>query len=238
MNNTYSFIGLLLTLIAVGGCRNQVPAETPPASLTFIQQAPRQASPRKPPLLVLLHGYGADERDLLSLVSQLDPRLAIASPRAPIAVGDGGYAWFWGGDNAVDLEDARRSVLLFLDRAVEALSADPRRVYIAGFSQGAMLTLAIVLTEPQKIAGAAVMSGRLSPGLLRGLPAIDFLRGFPLLITHGTEDTVTPIRFGREIRDALAPLSLDLDYAEFVAGHTISDETIHALDEWLKERLP
>ena len=85
--------------------------------LTVIHQAPRKPVPGKPPLLVLLHGFGANEKDLLPMAARLDPRFAVASPRAPFEVRTGSYSWMNGnGEDA--LENARRTVLECIDQIV------------------------------------------------------------------------------------------------------------------------
>ncbi len=221
-------------LIAIAISHTQLRVEAQP--LTVIHQAPRKPDPGKPPLLVLLHGHGADEKDLLPMVARLDPRLAIASLRAPFRIREGSYSWL-NGNTEADLDDARRAVLECIDQVVTATNADAGRVYVAGFSQGAMLALALALTEPQKIAGAAVLSGRLAAAVRDRHATADLLRGFPILVTHGTEDRQIPVRSAREIREALKPLSIDLEYHEFEIGHSISDQTVSVLDRWLRQRL-
>jgi phospholipase/carboxylesterase len=223
-----------LIALAAGNTRLRVDAAAQP--LTVIHQAPRKPGPGKPPLLVLLHGYGADEKDLLPMVVRLDPQLAIASPRAPVRIREGSYSWL-NGNSEADLDEARRTVLECIDQTVTAANADAGRVYVAGFSQGAMLALAIALTEPQKIAGAAVLSGRLAAAIRNRHAPLDLLRGFPILVTHGTEDRQIPIRSARDIRQTLKPLSIDLEYHEFEIGHSISDQTVSVLDRWLRQRL-
>jgi phospholipase/carboxylesterase len=227
---------VLFGLMAIAGGNTPLRVEAAPQPLTVIHQTPRKPGPGKPPLLVLLHGYGADEKDLLPMVVRLDPRLAIASLRAPIRIRDGSYSWLDGNTEA-DLDNARRTVLECIDQIVTATNADAGRVYVAGFSQGAMLALAIALMEPQKIAGAAVMSGRLAATIRDRHAPPDLLRGFPILVTHGTEDRQISIRSARDIRQALKPLSIDLEYHEFDIGHSISDQTVSVLDLWLRQRL-
>jgi phospholipase/carboxylesterase len=226
---------VLLGLIAVAG--SSIPLRVEAQPLTFIQQAPRKPGPGKPPLLVLLHGHGADEKDLLPMAVRLDPRLAIASIRAPIRIREGSYSWM-NGNTEADVDEARRAVLQCIDQVVTSTGADADRVYLAGFSQGAMLALSIAVTEPQKIAGAAVLSGRLAAAIRDRVAPLDRLRGFPILVTHGTEDRQIPIRSAREIRQALKALPVDLEYHEFDGiGHSINDQAVSVLDRWLRERL-
>lgn len=225
---------ILLIVLTIGVAYRPVGAAAPP--LTVVQEAPRKPAPGKPPMLVLLHGFGANERDLLPMAARLDPRLAVASIRGPYQIRPGSYSWV-NGNTADELDKTRRMVIECIDQVADSMGADRDRVYLAGFSQGAMLTLAIALTEPEKIAGAAVLSGRLVAAVRDNHAAPERLRGFPILVTHGTDDQQIPIRSARDIRQALKPLGMAVDYQEFESGHYISDFNVGVLDQWLRRRL-
>ena len=96
---------------------------------------------------------------------------------------------------------------------------------------------AIALTEPEKIAGAAVLSGRLAAAVGDNHASPERLRGFPILVTHGTDDQQIPIRSAHDIRQALKPMGVAVDYHEFESGHYISDFNVGVLDQWLRRRL-
>src|SRR5262245_22259181 len=225
---------ILPIALALGIAYHPVGAAAQP--LIVVHQAPRKPAPGKPPMIVLLHGFGANERDLLPVAAQLDPRLAVASLRGPYQIRPGSYSWV-NGTTTEELDNARRMVIECIDQVAESTGADRSRVYLAGFSQGAMLTLAIALTEPEKIAGAAVLSGRLVAAVRDNHAAPERLRGFPILVTHGTDDQQIPIRSAHEIRQALKPMGVALDYREFESGHYISDFNVGVLDQWLRRRL-
>src|SRR5215510_10222327 len=205
-------------------------------SLTGVQRAPRKPAPGRPPMLVLLHGFGANEQDLLPMAARLDPRLAVASLRGPYQIRPGSYSWV-NGNSADELDNARRLVIECIDQVADSMGADRGRVYLTGFSQGAMLTLAIALTEPEKIAGAAVLSGRLAAAVRDNHAAPERLRGFPILVTHGMDDQQIPVRSAHDIRQALKPLGVAVDYHEFESGHYISDVNVDVLNQWLRRRL-
>lgn len=124
---------------------NQIPLRND-LVLTHLTHAPTIPPPagEKPPLLVLLHGVRSSERDLFGLAPHLDGRLFIVSARGPVTFGPGQYGWYpvtftpQGpiGDDAT-AETSRQTLLRFLGEAVGAYGADPARVYLAGFSQGA-----------------------------------------------------------------------------------------------------
>jgi phospholipase/carboxylesterase len=225
---------ILLIALAIGVACSPVGAAAQP--LIVAQQAPRKPAPGKPPMLVLLHGFGANEQDLLPMAARLDPRLAVASLRGPYQLRPGSYSWM-NGNTADELDNARRMVIESIDQVADSTGADRGRVCLVGFSQGAMLTLAIALTEPEKIAGAAVLSGRLVAAVRDNHAAPERLRGFPILVTHGTDDQQIPVRSAREIRQALKPMGVAIDYHEFESGHYISDFNVGVLDQWLKRQL-
>jgi phospholipase/carboxylesterase len=225
---------ILLIALAIGiGSR---PVDVAAQPLIVAHQAPRKPAPGKPPLLVLLHGFGANEQDLLPMAARLDPRLAVASIRGPYEIRPGSYSWM-NGNTADELDNARKVIIECIDQVADSMGADRSRVYLAGFSQGAMLTLAIALTEPEKIAGAAVLSGRLVAAVRDNHATPERLRGFPILVTHGTDDQQIPVRSAREIRQALKPMGVALEYREFESGHYISDFNVGVLDQWLKRQL-
>jgi phospholipase/carboxylesterase len=199
----------------------------------------------KPPLLVLLHGVGSSEHDLFGLASYLDPRLVVVSARGPLThAQSGGAAWYpvtftpegITADESVAVE-SRDKIIRFLGEAAEAYGADPRRIYLGGFSQGAIMSLYVALTHPEAIAGAVLMSGRLMPLAWEERAPDDRLRGLPVLATHGVYDPVLPIASGREIRDKLSALPLDFTYHEYPMAHEVSGESLAAATTWLSARL-
>src|SRR5262249_35797786 len=135
----------------------------------FHQTAPPKSGLEvKPPLLLLLHGYGANEDDLFSLAPYLDERFMIVSARGPIPLKPMSYAWLSVGFtpqgiivNPEEVESSRRRIHKFIGEIVNAYECDPDAVYLMGFSQGAMMSLAVALTYPGSAAGVVAMSGRM-----------------------------------------------------------------------------
>ncbi|MFN0108981.1 MAG: alpha/beta hydrolase [Blastocatellia bacterium] len=199
----------------------------------------------KPPLLLLLHGYGANEDDLFSLAPYLDERFFIVSARAPITLrGMGGYAWFnlaftpqGISVDPAEVETARQTVHKFIGELIEAYDCDPNLVYLVGFSQGAMMSLAVALTYPGIAAAVVAMSGRLMPQTIQQIPDKDALIGLPVFVVHGTRDSVLPISHGRETSRNLSELPVDLSYREYEMGHEVSAESLEDITDWLREQL-
>jgi phospholipase/carboxylesterase len=211
----------------------------------FHQTAPPKSGLEgKPPLLLLLHGYGANEDDLFSLAPYLDERFLIVSARAPIMLQPLSYAWFNLGFtpqgilvNPEEVESSRRKLHKFIGEVVEAYGCDPNAVYLMGFSQGAMMGLSVALIHPGSAAGVVAMSGRLTPQVLSKIPDKDALIGLPIFVAHGENDPLIPVSQGRDTRARLSELPVDLTYREYEIGHEISYESLEDIAEWLKERL-
>jgi len=206
--------------------------------------APAGAEGTRPPLLILLHGVGSNEQSMASLAMAFDPRFLVISARSPIVLGPNAFAWFHVAFTAqgpvIAAEEAAAGwaqVARFIDEAVAAYGADPERVYLAGFSQGAIMALAAMLTAPERIAGVAAMSGRLLPEVLPHAAAPERLRGKPVLVVHGVLDEKLGVHFARSAREQLERLSLALTYLELPMGHTITQESLDRVASWLGAQL-
>ncbi|MEW5987199.1 MAG: alpha/beta fold hydrolase [Chloroflexota bacterium] len=213
---------------------------------------PRQPAPagRRPPRLLLLHGVGSHEEDLFSLAPYLDPRFHILSLRAPLTLSPGSYAWYeiaFNGDrfrfDPHQVENARQVLMTFIQQAPQLYEIDPERVYLLGFSQGAIMSLTLALTQPELLAGVVAIAGRTLPELFRSDPPLGghlaapaAWQDFPLLVMHGLYDPVLPIQHGRATRDHLARLPVALTYKEYDMGHYISEECLGDAARWLTER--
>lgn len=199
---------------------------------------------KKSPLLLLLHGLGADENDLFGLAPYMDERFFVVSPRAPFMLPYGGFAWFELmfqpnniGINVKEFEQSRQKILEFIDELVSEYDLDKEKVYLCGFSQGAIMSLSALLTEPKKFAGVVAMSGRAMPEMLPEQKDFDTLKDFPVLITHGVFDQVLPIENGRATNEIFSRLPVDLEYKEYTMAHEISQESLRDVSNWLSSKL-
>jgi phospholipase/carboxylesterase len=206
-------------------------------TLHRISREPQQGSRDTAPTLVLLHGVGSNEQDLMGLAPVLDPRFHLVSLRAPLVLGPGSYGWyhveFLPDGFLIDEDEVRRS----LDDLLAALADLPQPLYLMGFSQGCVMALHAALREPEKFSGIVGMSGRIIESLLAEAAAGDRLRGLPVMVVHGTTDTVIPIGSGREIRDRLSALPVNLTYREYDMGHNVTAQSMTDINEWLTIRL-
>lgn len=211
-------------------------------SLEHVVRRPGVASVH-PPMAILLHGLGADEQDLFGLAPYLDPRLLVVSARAPHEAQPMGYSWFdidFGEFppriDFAQVVESRAAILRFVGEAAGAYGADPSRVWLVGFSQGASMAAACALARPELLRGIVAHSGRIAR---RAVPstAVPGLAGFPVLWQHGRADPVVPVAFGHEARDLLVGLGLRLDYLEYPIGHEISEQGLLDMTGWLSSRI-
>lgn len=193
----------------------------------------------------MLHGYGANEYDLIGLADALDSRFTVVSARAPLSLGNGGYAWFPIAftDEGIKVLDAkpaiqsRNLILRFLDEVVAHYRIDPKRIFLMGFSQGSAMAYSIALTEPRRLAGMVAMSGRLPDEKLLRIAPPEQLKGFPIFVSHGVYDDILPIQNGRDSEARLRELQIDLTYKEYPMGHQVSAECLSDISRWLSEKL-
>ena len=157
------------------------------------------------PVLVVLHGYGADERNLLPLG---DGRHEVIGYRAPLPLPNGGYAWF---TSEQDLERSRDRVIGML----EGLRG--REVTLVGFSQGAMVTIAVTVKRPELVQQAiAIGAGRVS-NVVRS----DAARP-RLVVMHGTRDRRVPVSAALQNEAALKAVGANVELRQYDADHEIS----------------
>ena len=127
------------------------------------------------PLVVLLHGRGSSERDIIGLAGHLAPRASYAAVRAPIAEG-GGYAWFANRGIGRPVAESLAETMAWFRTWLDEVAPAGRPVVLAGFSGGAAFAGGLVLDDPARFAGAAILYGTLpstpaSPPTPVGSPA-------------------------------------------------------------------
>ncbi len=202
--------------------------------------------PRQPGLahtLVLLHGYGADEHDLLPIGHELDPRLRVVSLQGPLSMGGSQRAWYSlrqdGRGISIDAAEAREGARLVAEAVagIVELGHGAPAPFLLGFSQGASIALAVALTRPQLCKGVISLSGVPASIEPEDLAAPAALKGFPVFAAHGTQDPVIPIEMGRANRAELGRLGCDVFWREYEMGHMVLPQELTDLRAWLLPRL-
>jgi phospholipase/carboxylesterase len=179
--------------------------------------------------LLLLHGRGADEKDLYPLLDALDPerRLRGLTPRAPLTLPPGGFHWYrLAGIPTPDPLTFWPSFTAL----VELIDGLEKPLVLGGFSQGAVMSYALNLGRAPSDRAAALMplSGFM-PDVERLELDLTDLAGYPVTIAHGTLDPVIPVDYSRAAREVLADAGADVAYHEPAVGHTIDPQIIPVL---------
>ena len=194
-------------------------------------------------LLVLLHGRGADAHDLLPLANELGrDDLLVVSPQAPYALPGPfgmGYAWYdmhdIGDPDPTTFDPSLTQLRGFLDAAIEGYPVDADRVFLLGFSQGAVMSLATALTDSRHLAGIVALSGYL-PEAVSGAPG-GTLNRLAIFVGHGSDDPLIPVSEGRKAHDVLIAKGADVTYREYSVAHRIAPDELGDIREWLGARL-
>jgi phospholipase/carboxylesterase len=194
-------------------------------------------------LLVLHHGRGADERDLLALADVLDPggRLHVVTPRAPLTLpGWPGYHWYVvprvGYPDPDTFNAAFSALASFHDELWERTGIGPERTLLGGFSMGSVMSYSMGLGpgRPQP-AGLLIFSGFIPT--VEGWEADLSRSDLPVFIAHGRRDPVMNVEFARAARDLLEGAGFGVEYHESDAAHFIDPNHVPAAVRWLSDRL-
>jgi phospholipase/carboxylesterase len=195
-------------------------------------------------LLVLHHGRGTDERDLIGLAELLDPerRLRVVSPRGPLRLpGSPGYHWYLvprvGFPDPETFAAAREALAELHDELWEESGIGPGRTVLGGFSMGAVMSYAMGLSaERPAVAGILAFSGFV-PTVEGWEPALADRTDSRAFISHGRRDPVIGIDFAQRARELLSEGGLDVTYRESDLGHQIDPAHLREASAWLGEVL-
>lgn len=209
--------------------------------LVFLERKPLENAGSPAPLLIMLHGYGSNEADLFSFADELPASLHIVSLRAPHALGSDSHAWYSIDFDAdqnkfSNLEEANASlkkITAFVEEFTAQETIDASRVFVLGFSQGAILSYALALNT-NRIGHVMALSGYLNEDLVSENPpahCVDFF------VSHGTLDQVIPVDWARKAPAFLSSKKHACQYKEYPAGHGVHPQNFYDLKNWLQERL-
>ena len=192
--------------------------------------------------LVLLHGRGADERDLVPVLDALDPerRLVGLTPGAPLP-GPGGGRWWYqvprvGYPDPETFHASYARLTGFLDDWLAERGMGWERTIIGGFSMGCVMSYAVGLGPGRPSpAGILALSGFI-PTVERWAPELTGRPGLPVLIVHGARDPVISVDFARDARPRLQSAGLAVEYHEHDGGHHIDPATVALMQAWVRTR--
>lgn len=191
-------------------------------------------------LLILHHGRGADERDLLGLADVLDPerRLHVVTPRGPLTLaGWPGYHWYSvprvGYPDRQSFDDAYRRLAAFHDETWERTGIAPAETVLGGFSMGSVMSYALGLGGDRPLpAGILAFSGFI-PTVDGWQPDLASRAQLPVFIAHGRRDPIMDVAFARHAHSLLDGAGLPVTYLESDAAHRIDPAYVPAATRWL-----
>jgi phospholipase/carboxylesterase len=212
--------------------------------LSALVHRERPAAGEPAGLLVLHHGRGTDEHDLLALADVLDParRLHVVTPRAPLRLpGSPGYHWYLvprvGYPDPATFHAAYAQLAELHDELWERTGIAPERTVLGGFSMGCVMSYALGLGEGRPVpAGILAFSGFV-PTVDGWQPDLATRAGMRVLIAHGRLDPVIEVGFARRAKELLETAGLQVDYHESDVGHQIDPAQIPTASRWLAQTL-
>jgi phospholipase/carboxylesterase len=209
------------------------------SALTFQE---RPAAGDAAGLLVLHHGRGADEHDLLGLADVLDPerRLHVVTPRAPLTVpGWPGNHWYLvprvGYPDPDSFRAAHQRLAAFHDEQWERTGIAPENTVFGGFSMGSVMSYALGL-DPSRPAPAGILAfSGFVPTVDGWQPDVAGRAGSGLraFVAHGRNDQVMDVGFARRARALLEEGGVPVEYHESEAAHHIDPDHVPAAVQWL-----
>ncbi|RMF03154.1 MAG: hypothetical protein D6768_06590 [Chloroflexi bacterium] len=212
--------------------------------LVHCAHIPPQATAAAPaPLVLMLHGWAGNEAAMWIFKQTVPPGVAIVTPRAPVDLQNGGFAWFSYG-NYHQFEPERGALAAALDQLAHFLHAlprfypvDPTRTLLMGFSQGAITLNAFIFSNPDDAIGAASLAGAMPP-VYGSQPQANLLAGLPVFIAHGSRDEVIPVAEARKTRDVYTAFGADVTYGEYPAAHKMHVQAMKDMQRWLARLFP
>ncbi len=207
----------------------------------LIKTHPAKSKTDNPVHLILLHGHGSNEDDLLSLAPEFPENFTFSAIRSPITLGYGSYTWYHlqiGADGTLvaessALENARKLFANAISQAVEASGIDPGQAILLGFSQGAIMSYGYGLDGDLAVKGVIALSGRM-PAHLKSVKDVTN-RSTKFFIGHGLQDPVLPASGSQAMADFLLELGMSVEFHTYPIPHTISAQELADVKSWLNK---
>lgn len=216
----------------------------PELPLSHRIRAPQSGQIEDSPCLLLLHGVGANELGLADIATQVDPRFTVVLVRSPIQFGLMQFGFFQvsftpSGPviNAEQAERSRQLLAAFIHGLHSVYGVDAQKIWIAGFSQGGILSASVGLTRPDLVRGFGILSGRILPEISPQIAATQQLAGLHAFVSHGLRDDKLTIEFARNAKKLLSEKGVALVYREYDAGHEFNPLTRRDFEQWMAHEL-
>lgn len=196
---------------------------------------------KKPPLFLMLHGYGSNEKDMLHLTNKIPSNFFIISLRGIYSLPFGGYSWFKINFSEkknpnINIKEAiisQKKINNFIKKAVLKYNLDFNNIWICGFSQGAILSYSIAFNNNFK--KIIILSGFLHEKFYLN-KKINNLKKTEFFISHGINDEIIPIDWARKSKIILENNKIKHTYNEYLESHKINEKNYKDLIKWIKNK--
>lgn len=212
------------------------------SGISFLRRPAHAARPAG--LVVLLHGVGGNETNLIPLAHALPADLEVLLARGPLTLGPAQHAWFqvsFGGEgpriNPLQAETARRTLIGFLASQQARTGVAAESTLIAGFSQGGIMSASVALSTPASLAGFGLLSGRILPEIEALIAPHAALRHLHAYISHGDQDSRLPPFWADQAAAWLERLGVSVEARRYPADHEITPAMLHDFVAWVTQRL-
>ncbi|HEV2720249.1 MAG TPA: alpha/beta hydrolase [Thermoanaerobaculia bacterium] len=211
--------------------------------LEYVVRIPSGAAADEPlPLILVLHGRGADANDLADLAPMLEPpggaRFVFPNAPKPFEPMPGyafGYTWFEGWPpRGESLQESRALLLELIDELVRRYPTPPGKLILSGFSQGGLMSIDAGYRTAHALAAIVVMSGAIAEA---DMPDFEAKKDVPVLIVHGSEDDMIPVLAARRARRILEQHGIEPEYHEFPMGHHVTPESLEVVRNFMAAQL-
>jgi phospholipase/carboxylesterase len=207
------------------------------SNFVFKYSAPEELDKKKPAVF-LFHGYGSDEKDLLSLVENFKETYHIFSLQGPITIFPG-YA-FWNFEESgqpvrTEFDEVLKSTQVFIHEAIVEYNLDAKNIVLLGFSQGAMLAQSLALIMGESISKVVALSGYIPDFVKEERYTKKSVKHLKIFISHGIDDPVVPYQLGKESSEYFKSIGADVTFKSYTSGHFVKLENRDDLVKFVKE---
>ena len=196
------------------------------------------------PVLIMVHGYGSNEKDLFSFSRAIPEHITIISLRGDIEIQNNGYAWYnisldFSGNKSYDIKKAHESrdkIVKCIDQCKEMYNIDNKNITLMGFSQGSMLVNAVALSFPEKVNNIISLSGAFDPNIIE-ISEIKSLKKLSFYVSHGTQDEILPFELSKQSLKILDQNDVNYIFEEYPIGHEVSPDNFKSMLKWMNEKI-
>lgn len=207
--------------------------------LHYRQRLPAPAKPTK--LLVLLHGVGGNETNLLNLADGIDPDTLVVLARGPLQLGGPQFAWFQvrftptGPQISPEQAESSRTLLItLLQQLQQQHGIAASQTVLAGFSQGGIMSASVGLSSPESVRGFGLLSGRILPELEPVIASKERLSALKVFLSHGEQDNTLPVHWAHRSDALLTQWGVQHNLRLYNMDHGISAGMQADFVKWLE----